>query len=104
MAWEERVRGGRYYVRKRWQAGRCVSEYIGTGAYAALLARVDEHGRRQHAAARQARREERQRERDIDAGLDAVMDVAATLTTAVLLVAGYHTHRRQWRRQRERHG
>ena len=104
MAWEERARGGRYYVRKRWLHGRCVSEYIGAGEYAALLARLDEQGRRRHAATRAARREDHQREREIDAGLDAAMDAAATLTTAVLLVADCHTHRRQWRRQRERQG
>jgi len=97
MAWETRARGGRYYVRKRWQGGRCVSEYIGGGAYAALLAGFD-------AAARHEQRRERamrRREEESDAGLDALTEMSTVLATAALLIAGCHTHKGQWRRRRE---
>ncbi len=97
MAWEERTRGGRYYVRKRWQNGRCVSEYIGGGAFGALLAGFDE-------AARQGQRRERamrRREEETDAVFDALNAAADLLMTAGLLMAGCHTHKGQWRRRRE---
>ncbi len=101
MAWEERTRGGRYYVRKRWQGGRCISEYIGGGATAVAVANRDERERRRRHADRLAWREERRRAQGLDAGQDEVTEIAATLTTALLLVAGCRTHRGQWRRRRE---
>ncbi len=98
MAWEQRARGGQYYVRKRWQGGRCVSEYIGGGEFGALLAGFDAAARRRQRQGQAVRR----REDEIDAALDEVTEIMAILTTATLLVAGYHTHRGQWRRRRER--
>ncbi len=97
MAWEERARGGRYYVRKRWHNGRCVSEYIGGGAFGALLAGFDE-------AERQGQRRERaqrQQEESIDKALDEVTEAMSILITAALLAAGCRTHKGQWRRRRE---
>lgn len=52
MAWEQRG-NNRYYYRKRWERGRCVSEYLGTGATAQLLAAC-EQARRVEEAAQQA--------------------------------------------------
>jgi len=97
MAWEQRARGGRYYVRKRWEAGRCVSEYIGAGEDAVLLAGLDDAARQGQRQGRAVRR----REDEIDAALDEVTESMVILTTATLLVAGCHTHRGQWRRCRE---
>lgn len=100
MAWEERARGGRYYVRKRWRNGRCVSEYIGGGAAAAAAARRDDWSRRRRDAVRQKQRAACRREEEGDALLDVVTDVAGTLATAALLAAGCHTHKGTWRRKR----
>jgi len=97
MAWEQRARGNRYYVRKRWVSGRCVSEYIGVGEDAVLLAGLDAAARRGQRQGRAVRR----REDEIDAALDEVTEIMAILLTATLLVAGCHTHRGQWRRRRE---
>ncbi len=97
MAWEERTRGGRYYVRKRWQNGRCVSEYIGAGEYGALLAGFDEATRREQRRERAMRR----REEESDAAFDEVTEIASIVTTAALLIAGCHTHKGQWRRRRD---
>ncbi len=99
MAWEERRRGRRYYYRKRWQNGRCVSEYIGGGEYGALLAGFDEAERSERRRERALRR----REEESDAGLDALTEMASTLATAALLIAGCHTHKGQWRRCRDQY-
>ncbi len=96
MGWEQRARGGRYYVRKRWEGGRCVSEYIGGGTFAVALASVDQQARLRRAIDR----EERRREEEIDALLDEATEVAETLATAALLLTRHHTHKGQWRRQR----
>jgi hypothetical protein len=45
MAWENRPRGGRYYVRKQRINGKMVSEYIGTGESALLVAQMDKLAR-----------------------------------------------------------
>ena len=101
MAWEERARGGRYYVRKRRIGGRVVSEYVGGGAGAMATAHVDEQDRRRRDADRQALHATRRREEALDVALDEVTATATALTTAVLLMAGCHTHKRTWRRQRD---
>ena len=44
MAWEDRG-GNRYYYRKRWEGGRCVSEYLGAGELAEALATLDAYDR-----------------------------------------------------------
>jgi hypothetical protein len=94
MGWE---RDGRYYVRKRWDAGRVVSEYIGTGPAAERAAAEDAEARAERAAAA-ARRT---RERGELAALDGEYAALRDLVAAHLLAAGFHQHRRQWRRIRE---
>jgi len=42
MAWETRKRGGKYYVRKHRTGTRVISEYIGRGEAAELIARLDD--------------------------------------------------------------
>lgn len=41
MAWEKRSHGGMYYVRKRRDGGRVVSQYLGAGQMARLAAELD---------------------------------------------------------------
>jgi len=99
MAWE--MRGNRsYYYRKVRFGGRVRSEYIGVGMLAEAHAALDEIGRESAAAGRVAWAATVQAERDAERALNESAEVAETLTAAVLIAAGYHTHRRQWRRQR----
>ncbi len=97
MAWHK----GKYYVRKTWAAGRCVSEYIGAGELGEIAAEVDavEQAERKRAAA--ARRREREQERALDGQVIEAASLARALTRAVLLASGYHDHKGQWRRRRE---
>lgn len=98
MAWETRG-NGRYYYRKRRIGGRCVSEYVGAGLSAELSAEIDAYARALVAEDRAVL----QREREADAELDAALDRAGLalrgLTAAVLVAAGYHMHKRQWRKR-----
>jgi hypothetical protein len=100
MAWEDR-NGTRYYYRKRREGGRVVSEYVGKG-YAGELAQMFDGEDRQEAEHK--RRELRKAQRTA-AGIDAPMREAEELTRLILqahlLLAGYHTHKGQWRKVKE---
>jgi hypothetical protein len=101
MAWESRHDSRHsYYYRKKRVAGRVVSEYIGRGEVAALIARDDELDRLKAGADRAQRRTERASAQVLDAELDALEQELATLTTGALLCAGYHLHKGQWRKRR----
>ena len=91
-----------YYYRKRWEGGRCVSEYVGSGATAILLAECDE-GRRQEEA--QAQADEERRRLPVETAHTIVRGISQELRTvlsAVLVANGFHQHKRQWRRRMER--
>ena len=99
MGWETRG-NGRYYYRKVRDGGRVRSEYIGAGLAAEMLAEVDEFDRQRRQLEDEARRAEVDAERHTAATLAEVDRMVQTMTAAALIAAGYHTHRRQWRRQR----
>ena len=99
MGWETRG-NGRYYYRKVRDGGRVRSEYLGAGVVAELLAEVDDLDRQRRQLEDEARRAEVDAERRTAAALAEVDRMVQTMTAAVLIAEGYHTHRRQWRRQR----
>lgn len=102
MAYESR-NGRQYYYRKVWRDGTCRSEYIGSGETAALIAQLDsvDQERRQLEAAqqRQARAEFAELART-PPELAALLSDARRATAEALEAAGYHQHKRQWRKQR----
>ncbi len=99
MAWETR-RNKQYYYRKRRQGKRVISEYVGAGEQADLIAQVDAIAMQvrqdQARAERQARDEIESCEQDIR----RLADFLEAITQAVLIASGYHTHKREWRRSR----
>lgn len=97
MAWENRGEN-RYYYRKRRINGRVVSEYIGAGILAELTADLDEAAQAERQAEREARRQEREQVQALDSQLAQVDELTRALVRASLLLAGYHPHKRQWRR------
>lgn len=99
MGWETRG-SGTYYYRKVRSGGRVRSEYVGAGVVAEMLADIDDDARHDAEVQRRARRAEVDAERRTAAALAEVDRMVQTMTAAALIAAGYHTHRRQWRRQR----
>jgi hypothetical protein len=100
MGWERRERGGSYFYRKEREGGRVRSIYVGKGELAGLIAQL-ENGRRTEREMQAAHeRNLRAIDERVDASLDELSEMAETLTAAVLLASGYHTHKRQWRRAR----
>lgn len=99
MGWERRG-GGMYYYRKRRQGDRVVSEYVGSGPLAELASTFDDLTREKQSLQRERMQQEREAIRALDAEVEDVCTVIRVLTYAALLVAGYHTHRGQWRKKR----
>ena len=91
-------RGG-YYYRSRREGNRVVTEYLGRRSWVPALLRLETVEREQKAAERAAMRAEREAELEIDREIDNLGADARGLTSAVLLVSGYHTHKREWRRR-----
>lgn len=99
MGWETRG-NGRYYYRKVRDGGRVRSEYLGAGVVAELLAEADDLGRQRRQLEDEAWQDVIGAERHTAATLAEVDRMVQGMAAAVLIAAGYHTHRRQWRRQR----
>jgi hypothetical protein len=91
-----------YYYRKVRRNGRVVSEYMGGGELASLTHRLDliERDARQNEAA--ARREAEAEAQAVERDAQALAEEAEQLARLMMLAAGYHQHKRQWRRRRMR--
>jgi hypothetical protein len=99
MAWEKRGKK-KYYYRKSWINGRCVSEYIGAGEIAPLIAQQDRWEKKRAKMARQEMRRLQRRDAALDAQLDELSQINRNLVDALFLINGYHLHKRQWRKKR----
>jgi hypothetical protein len=100
MAWEDR-NGRMYYYRKRRQGNRVVSEYMGGGFSGQLAEILDLEDRQEAEHKRRELGKQKSRAAAIDSQVNEIEKYARTLTRACLLLAGYHTHKRQWRKRRD---
>ncbi len=101
MALETRKKGiNQYYYRKRREAGRVVSEYLGSGPIGELAAMHQEIDNERRLAQRQAQERERQPVIIAEQALGELHQITALLVKAQMLVAGYHQHKGTWRKRR----
>ena len=96
MGWEK----GRYYTRSRKVNGRVVREYIGGGEVGSLVAQMDAIERERRESERESWRLEREEMEAFDTSVANVCQMADIIAKAVMVVAGFHCHRGQWRRRR----
>jgi hypothetical protein len=96
MGWDK----GRYYTRSRKVNGRVVREYLGRGAAAEAAAQDDAERRALRAEGAVAWKAGKAALRACQADIDALCAGADLLARAALLAAGFHQHKRQWRRKR----
>lgn len=101
MGWEQRSRGGSYYVRKRRIGRRVVSEYVGTGEQATHTALLAELLRSEVQEARQQEQAQRQQEQAADRQIAEALALVKDLADTAYLLGGYHAHKRQWRKRRD---
>jgi hypothetical protein len=98
--WERRERGGLYYTRSRREGDRVVREYIGAGPLAEKAAVLDDREKRWREEEAAVEREERERLDALDEPVEELFEAVEVLTSAALLAAGYHKHKREWRKRR----
>lgn len=99
MAFEER-NGNRYYYRKERRGDKVVSEYIGTGQLADLCYQLDQARLIDRDLQRMGRRAETAEEALLDQSLDEITEISEAVIGSLLLINGYHQHKRQWRKRR----
>ena len=100
MAWEER-NGRLYYYRKRRVGSHVVSEYIGSGSTARIAAEIDDLKRDKRKLQREIWVIQKAQNDAMDKEFNSIINLIMKLTHATLLIAGFHTHKRQWRKRRE---
>ena len=91
MGWEQRGTN-LYYYRKEREGSRVKSPYVGKGEIAHLIS--------QFQTKRIARANRLPESKKTEAVLDLASELIQLFTQAALLTAGFHTHKRQWRRKR----
>ena len=101
MGWEER-RGRLYYYRSVREGKRVRKEYVGGGSFGQLLAQIDERERLQREEEEAACKEEQERLQRSAEFLRELEEAAEILSRAQLLADGFHKHKGEWRRLRER--
>ena len=99
MGWEQRGSES-YFYRKKRSGARVRSVYVGRGEIAVLTARLDAMQREEREAQRAKERKEQQGFDSLDQSIDNLVRLSCTLTEAVLIAAGFHEHKRQWRKQK----
>jgi hypothetical protein len=97
MSWEKHGAKLYYYRVRRDRNGRLIKQYCGTGATAKRAADEDDRKR----AARKRAYVDKQHLQPLDAQLKDLTKVTQTFAQATLLGAGYHQHKRQWRKWRQ---
>lgn len=89
------------YYRKERHGARVRSVYVCTGETARLLFLLDEARTQEERLKEYLVKMERARDKALDTQVEQACSIIDTLTNAALLTAGFHTHKRQWRRKRQ---
>ena len=99
MGIEARRNGNFYYYRKRRVGNKVISEYVGKGEVMQFEAALQEHRKREREQKREAMLAANLAE--IDMQLDQLEHRLKLRVSSSLLLAGFHRHKRQWRKRRD---
>ena len=100
MGWENR-KGRQVYIRKKRIGKRVVSEYVGAGEAAQLMAMYDMHESREAKRKRHAWRKVIEDEARINSLMHDAGRIVKAITDATLVTNGYRRHKGQWRKARK---
>ena len=100
MAWLKKG-NHEYYYRSRRIGDRVVSEYVGSGPLANLIAEQDQDDRLERELERRSELEEQRSHKRLEQQADSAGDLINAMVQAAFLVTGHHTHKRQWRKRRD---
>ena len=99
MGWEQRGNSS-YYYRKEREGSRVKSVYVGRGEIAHMIGEVQSSSPLVEKLARTMKSRDTVEQEGVDASLDHLRFQVQTLTEGLLLLSGFHTHKRQWRKIR----
>ena len=99
MGWEQRGNNS-YYYRKEREGSRVRSVYAGRGEIAHMVAQLQSSSPLLERFARSMKLPQQVQQEKTEAALDQLSDSINVITQAALLSAGFHTHKRQWRKMR----
>jgi hypothetical protein len=100
MGWERRGNHEYYYRKER--EGSCVkSTYVGRGDVARMISNLESHSAKLEKLLHAKNSIEVQELERIETTIERAVELVQLFTQAELLTAGFHTHKRQWRRKRK---
>jgi predicted negative regulator of RcsB-dependent stress response len=99
MGWEQRGANSYYYKKER-EGSKVKSVYVGRGEIAHMVSQLQSSSAELGRLMRAKRSIEANELEHGEATLDRAIELTQLFTHAALLVAGFHTHHRQWRRKR----
>ena len=99
MGWEQRGNNSYYYKKER-DGSRVKSVYLGRSEIAHMVAQLQSSSPLIERFARSMKSPDEIKFEKAEAALDQASDLIELITEASLLAAGFHTHKRQWRRKR----
>ena len=99
MGWEQRG-NHQYYYRKERDGSRVKSVYLGSGEIAHVVSQIQSSSPLLERFARTLKSPEVVGEEKAEAAMEQALGLIQLITQATLLGAGFHTHKRQWRRKR----
>jgi len=100
MGWEQRG-NNRYYYKKERDGSKVKSVYVGRGEVAHMISKLQSSSAVIERFARTMKSPEAINQEKAEAALEQATDLIQLITQASLLAAGFHTHKRQWRRKRD---
>ena len=100
MGWEQRGNNSYYYKKER-DGSRVKSVYVGRGEIAHMVAQLQSSSPLLERFARTMKSPQQVQQEKAEAALEQASDLIELITQATLLTAGFHTHKRQWRRKRD---
>jgi hypothetical protein len=102
MGWERRS-ANEYYYRKERDGSRVKSIYVGRGEIAHMVSDLQSTSGLFERALSIAYPAQTEQPKDQDAKVEHACRLIDSITQASLLAAGFHMHRRQWRKKRYGH-
>jgi hypothetical protein len=100
MGWEQRG-NNQYYYKKEREGSRVKSVYVGRGEVAQMISKLQSSSAELEKLMLAKRTIEALESERVKGALDRAIELTELFTQATLLVAGFHTHHRQWRRKRK---
>ena len=99
MGWKT-IHGRRYFYKSERVGGRVQTTYVGAGESGLLMSLLHSEDRAEAEAEREEKRAEREEYDAEDRAVSEWFDGVQAMADAAMIAAGFHKHKRQWRRKR----